>query len=457
MMLTRLKVALPAIVVFCLALLVCIIYNVTVARHYFPLHDSLAYRTLAFHLLDEHCYCWTAHVITVSHGPLWPFLIAGIALIAGSSEFLDRLFLCGLDAGTCVLIYLFARDLFGKRIGLIAGLFACVYPALYIYTGWLYTEALTTFFQTAVCYTIFRIQRSGSGRGLWKWLLCGVLLALLSLAHPNGVVVVGLVLVWAAILYWRKLVPRTMLVSAVLAVVVACALIAPWTIRNYIVSHAFVPVASGSGTVLLGAYNDQILLAGTHQGSWIGPGQSVPQVTVPFTSHVCPAPCEVALENAETVAAIHWVQAHPGDIPLLIYLHVRTFLTPYTHEADMPMDRFPAQRSSKIVRAMSDTFPVVVMLLAALGLVVTLRRYWRELLFVYLVILTTVVEIVVFYGSTRFRAPIEPLLILLGAGALWWLTETGPGTLRSWRSRRQSAVSSEESTTVTSDTGGKHS
>jgi 4-amino-4-deoxy-L-arabinose transferase-like glycosyltransferase len=444
MMMKRLKAALPAIVVFCLALLVCIIYNLTVARHYFPLHDSLAYRTLAFHLLDEHCYCWTPHVITVSHGPLWPFLIAGISLIVGSAEFFDRLFLCGLDAGTCVLIYLFARDLFGKRIGLIAGLFACIYPALFIYTGWLYTEALSTFLQTAVCYTVFRIQRDGGGRGLWRWLLCAVLLALLSLSHPNGILVVGLVLAWAALLYWRKLVPRTMLLSAVLGVAVACALIAPWTIRNYVVSHGLVPVASGGGTVLLGAYNDQVLIDRTHLGGWVGPGQAVPQVTVPFTSHVCPAPCEVALENAETVAAIHWVQAHPGDIPLLVFLHVRNFLTPYTHEADMPMDRFPAQRSSMIVRAMSDTIPVVVMLLAALGFVVTLRRYWRELLFGYLVILSTLAEIVVFYGNSRFRSPIEPLLILLGAGALWWLTETGPGTLYSRRSRRLSAVSTEE-------------
>jgi hypothetical protein len=91
---------------------------------------------------------------------------------------------------------------------------------------------------------------------------------------------------------------------------------------------------------------------------------------------------------------------------------------------------------------MSETFPILVMLLAALGFVVTLRRFWRELLFAYLVILGTVAEILVFYGSSRFRSPIEPLLILLGAGALWWLTEAGPGTLlRSLRMRRLSSVS----------------
>ena len=153
--------------------------------------------------------CWTPDVVTVSHGPLWPFLIAGFSLIVGRADIFDRLFLCGVDAGTCVLIYLLARDLFGKRIGLIAGLFACIYPALYIYTGWLYTEALSTFLQTAVCYCVFRIQRGGRDRVFGYASCVESLLGLLSLYSPQwSSLMIGLVLVWAAILYWRRLLPR---------------------------------------------------------------------------------------------------------------------------------------------------------------------------------------------------------------------------------------------------------
>jgi hypothetical protein len=36
----------------------------------------------------------------------------------------------------------------------------------------------------------------------------------------------------------------------------------------------------------------------------------------------------------------------------------------------------------------------------------------------------------VFYGSPRFRAPMELMLILLAAGTLWWLTSDQDGTLR---------------------------
>ena len=138
--------------------------------------------------------------------------------------------------------------------------------------------------------------------------------------------------------------------------------------------------------------------------------------------------CEVAHDNAETDAAIQWVKSHPDDIPRLMVYHLRNFFTPYTSEADLPMVRFPSGRSSQIVLAMSETFPIPILLLAALGLVVTFRRYGHELLFAYCVVLSTLGEILVFYGNARFRSPIEPMLIVLATGALWWLTHTDPGT-----------------------------
>jgi 4-amino-4-deoxy-L-arabinose transferase-like glycosyltransferase len=432
----RIRPLLPPIGIFALAFLVCAIYNLTVSLHYTPQYDSLAYQSLAFHMLDEHCFCYQPHVTTLTKGPFWPFVIAGLSLVFGRANLVDRLFLSAADAGTCVLIYYLARDLFGKRAGLVAGLVACVYPALYIYTGWMYSETLYTFLQTAIIYTVLRIQRS-QGRIWWLWVLCGVLLGCLSLTHPNGLLVIGLLVLWVLVLVWRQGLPRAALVHLGLAVVVACAVIAPWTIRNYNVSKSFVPVSGDSGTVLLGAYNNMALTDRKYPGGWIAPITSDPQVALPYAVHPCAATCEVARGSAETAAAIQWIKGHLADLPLLLVDHLRNFFTPYTSEADMPLTRFTSQRSTRIVLKMSETIPYAIFLAAALGLVVTLRRYWRELLFAYLVILGTVAGIVVFYGNSRFRSPIEPLLLLLGAGALWWLTESQPGTLHYWMRHRE--------------------
>src|SRR6266581_1003812 len=176
----RIKPILPAIGIFCLALTVRIIYNKTVAYHYYPLHDSAFYQGIAFHLLKEHCFCLEAYVPTVYRAPLWPFTIAGLSLIFGSSDYFARLFLSLVGSGTCVLVYLFARDLFSWRIGVLAGMFAAIYPELYIYDGWLYTESLYIFLLFAVCYGLYRIQRNKTDKLGWRswrmWLSCGVLL-----------------------------------------------------------------------------------------------------------------------------------------------------------------------------------------------------------------------------------------------------------------------------------------
>jgi 4-amino-4-deoxy-L-arabinose transferase-like glycosyltransferase len=436
----RIKPFLPALLVFFLALLIRVLYNVTVARAYFPMYDSVQYQAISFNILDEHCFCLHPHITTAARPPLWPFLMAGLSLIFGRADIYDRLFLCCLGSGTCVFIYLFARDLFQRRIGLVAGLSAAVYPALYIYDGWLYTESLYTFLLIALCYCVLRIQRN-EGRSRRLWLLCAVLLALLSLARPNGILLIGLVLLWTLFFCWRKLLQRRALINVALAAVIACLLIAPWTVRNYLVSHSFIPVATGDGTVLLGAYNDQTATQPGSLGSWVNPLKATPQTEAalkPFMNYLytCTAPCEVTREAVSKDAALAWIKTHLNEMPALLFYHLRNFWTPYTREADFPMERFPNLASSQAVLFMSKTLPIPVLILAALGLIVTLRKYWRELLFAYLVILATLGEALVYYGSSRFRAPIEPLLIVLAAGALWWLTQDAPGTLR-WRLKKR--------------------
>ena len=431
----RLTPFLPTLTVFFLALLTRVIYNLTVAGAYYPLYDSLAYQSIGFNIIDEHCFCLHPYITTLYRPPLWPFLIAGLSLIVGRADLFDRLFLCCLGAGTCVVIYLFARDLFQRRIGLIAGLLAAIYPALYLYDGWLYTESLYTFLLAAICYCVLRIQRD-EGRRRRLWLLCGVLLALLALTRPNGIIVVALVLLWTLFLCWRRLLRGRSLLNVALAVLVVALLIAPWTLRNYLVSHSFVPVATGDGTVLLGAYNDQTLLQPANQGSWVNPLKTDPQVLRPFPRYTCNAVCEVTREAVSKNAALQWIKAHLSSMPQMMLYHLRNFWTPYTREADLPMERFPRLLSSQIVHVMSEMFPIAIFLLAGIGLFATLKRSWRELLFAYLVLLATLGEALVYYGSSRFRAPIEPILILLAAGGIWWLTQDAPGTLR-WRMRQR--------------------
>lgn len=426
-------VTVPLIVIFCLALTIRVAYNFTVAAGYFPLHDSLTYQNIAFHLVQEHCYCLYSHLPTVDRAPLWPFVIAIIDRLLGPQNMLVRLVLCLVGSGTCTLLYFFARDLFGERIGIFAGIVGAIYPFLYVYDGLLYAESLYIFLLLAFCYTLYRMQRSPR---LSVMVTSGVLLGLLSLTRPNGIALLGLFVLWTGVMYKIKILSgRTALQSVLVVSLLSLLFIAPWTIRNYKVTHTLVTVAVGDGKVLLGAYNyetaDPVYQHGYYAGIWIVPSESTPWMAEKFPTD-CAKVCEVTRDNAYKTAALQWIQGHLSYMPFMLGQHFINTWQVVPQEADLATNRFPDRDSSRFVVTMMETITPIVFALALLGVVVTSER-WRDLLFIYLMILLTLAQNVVFYGIPRFRAPIEPMLILLASGAVWWIVSHSS----KWRKKQQ--------------------
>ena len=264
----RLSNALPATGVFCLALLVRVAYNLIVARNYVPKYDAALYHYIARHLVLTHCFCLYGQQPTVSRAPLWPLIMALIYTVTGPHDVFARLFYAVLGSGTCLLVYFFARDLFGRRVALWTGLIAALYTGLFIYDGWLYAESLYTFLLTALAYTLYRFQRTGQRR----WIVGGgIALGLAALTRPNGPILFALVLFWAILMLRDGPLPRhTLLRGSLLILLLGAALLAPWTYRNYRVTHALLPVALGEGDVLLGAYNDTVLTSDPNgRGLWV--------------------------------------------------------------------------------------------------------------------------------------------------------------------------------------------
>lgn len=415
---------LPAIAIFVVALLIRLVYNRTVGEGYFPLHDSLTYQTIALNILQEHCYCYLPHLPTVDRAPLWPMVIAAIYGLLGSHDMMVRYFLSFVGSGTCLLIYFFARDMFGPRVALIAGIAAAIYPFLFIYDGWLYAESLYTFLLFAFCYTLYHLQRTPR-RSLM--ILAGVLLGLVSLTRPNGQLILGLFFVWAAIvglaklLSWRKIIESVITIS-----LLALVLVAPWTLRNYVATHTFVAIATGDGKVLVGAYNDKITdpayQGGQYLATWLKPEESVPDIASQpqFSTNTCAGSCEVTRDGIYKATALEWIRTNIDKLPMLGGLHFLNNWQIVSTEADFPFNRFPTRSTSQLVILLMEICTPIVFIFATLGLIVTFRR-WRELLFIYFMILLTIAQSVALYGFARFRAPIEPMLLLLGAGAVWWI------------------------------------
>jgi len=424
---------LPAAGVFALALLIRIIYNVTVGKHYIVEFDAGYYYNLAVGMIKYHCFCSVANTPVINRAPLWPYIMYILFSVLGTTQDIyARLFLSVLGSGTCVIVYLFARDIFGRRIALITGVIAAVYTGLFINDGWLYSESVYTFFLTAFAYSLYRFQRnaqrSSSNETLassrirlqtiarYSWpLIAGISLALSTFTRPNGLLLLAVVFVWAVIVVWKKMIPQQIALRGVVIITaVVVILIAPWTWRNYTITHKIIPIAMGSGMVLTGAYNNSIL-QGHDTAMWVPPNEVQP-----------PAP------NADSYSySIHWILGHLQNMPFLLSMHFLHTWVPYTPEPGFPFIEFPNQISSIIVYDLIWIMTPIVILMALLGLIFTWKHQKDRLLITYLVLAAIVVQNIVFYGSSRFRSPIEPLLVLLTGGAIWWFTSKGPGTLRS--------------------------
>lgn len=408
----RLREYVSMVAVFCLAFTVRIIFNKTVAAGYQPMFDAVIYNELARSLVHQHCYCFPQQHVPVYRPPLWPMVMAAIYAVLGDATRYARLACCVLGSGTCVLVYLIAKDLFGRRIALVTGIIAAVYAGMFIWDGWLYTESLYIFLQTAFLFFLMRMQRDS--RRVWI-VLCGVSLALAALARPTGTLLLGLLVLCGLFALLFKLAPwRRVVVSTALVAALAFALMLPWTLYTSRVTHSPLPPSNVYKT-LAGSYNDTV----DHPGDilyglwslWSGDDSD-------FHDHT------VADEQALGQRTLSWIEEHPEQTRALLGIHLVHMWTPWaTAYEGHPFAQYPDRPSTVFVRdGLLPVMSYIVFLLAALGLVVTWRRKWRYLLPVYLTIGLTILENVAFYGSPRFRAPIEPLLVLLVGGFLWWVS-----------------------------------
>jgi len=200
----------------------------------------------------------------------------------------------------------------------------------------------------------------------------------------------------------------------VLITCIAVVLVAPWTYRNYRESHTFVLVSTGMGEVMLGSYNDRTLYGDqSFRGDWMPPLGSKIHDEVGYTS---------ANDKRQAARALAWIRAHLGSMPYLLSLHFLHVWKPYSYSYGLPMEEYPTRLSSRIVQHLIPLMTYAVYLLAFLGLVGTWKRWKKELIGVYLAIALTTLTSVVAYGTSRFRSPIEPFLVLLAGGALWCCT-----------------------------------
>lgn len=190
--------------------------------------------------------------------PIYPYLLAGIFKIGGIFTYKSLLAIRLLDmffsALTCWPIRSAGTMAFGKKVGTAsAWLWAVLPDAIFYPVIWVWDTALTGLCLTALVAATLKIR--GSSR-MTSWIGYGALWAFSAMVNPAVLSVLPFLALWAIWPLREQLTQALKL--AMVASVIFMAGIAPWSIRNYVVFHRFIPFRSTFGLVLWLGNNPQV-------------------------------------------------------------------------------------------------------------------------------------------------------------------------------------------------------
>ena len=382
--------------------------------NYAPVHDDRDYERIAGSVARGNGYP-SDHLEPVGERPLvtpaayrppgWPYTLGGIFAVFGRNVTAARVFLAVLGAGVVALIGLLALQLWGRRASLWATALAALYVPLGLIGSSLLSETLFIFFELAAIAAALAARRRESG---WRWaLLAGLFVGLAALTRFNG----PLLLLPVALLVWTGRPRRrpASLARPLAAVVVAVATVAPWTIRNAIEIHAFIPVTTEAGGTLAGTYNRVSRENPRDSGAWTLVRRTENRYLIRR------AHSGAELDRNLRGKAFRFAWRHPGYVAQVAWFNTRQLLhLAGTHRWDLGTRTIDVSTGWGVVAAISFW---VVLLLALGGLATRAARRAPPALWLAPALLL-VSAVFVIGEAPRFRAPIDPFVLLLaGLGA----------------------------------------
>ena len=244
-----------------------------IMSRYHPQTDALQFDTLATSLAHGHGFgqATLPPMIgpTALRAPLYPLLLAATYLVFGVHSYTAALMVNAvLGIAVVALVGVVGTQLLGRRAGGTAMGLAAAYPAMLLTGSSLQLEPLLTALCLAALAAALQHRRAPCGL-LWP-LVAGACTGLGVLTREQAFFFLPVIawLLWTADRprpTWRDTVGRR---SAATAAVVAVLVVLPWTIRNEVQLHAFVPVTTSAGFGLVGTYNET---SEAHRARWIPP------------------------------------------------------------------------------------------------------------------------------------------------------------------------------------------
>jgi 4-amino-4-deoxy-L-arabinose transferase-like glycosyltransferase len=335
--------------------------------------------------------------------PIYPYLLAGIFKFFGVYSYSSNIVIRVVDnifsACTCWPIYTIGTKAFGKRVGAAAAwIWVCFPTSLSLSTVWVWDTALSALMLALIVAVTLNLR--GSER-LSSWIGCGALWATGSMVNPSVISILPPLALWALWPLRRRFATAGRLVLA--SSLIFAAGIMPWTIRNYVVFHKFIPFRSNFGLEL-----------------WLGNNPLVPELWSPNLHPNNDASeaakyarmTEIPYMQEKQHEALLFIRTHPADT-LRFTLH--RFSDNWIAMWDPPSDIW---NHISLQTRLSIFGNCVFPLLSLLGVLFAYREQNEAGLPLALVMLFFPLVFYITHSSSRYRHPMDPIMVVLAVYAL---------------------------------------
>lgn len=332
------------------------------------------------------------------HPPAYLVWLAGSSLAGFTSLLAHQLWSCVLGALAVPFAGLAGARVGGTRTAMAAGAIAAVSPLLWVYDALLLSETLAITSMAAVIWLALKARDEGASH-LPTLLALGAALGVLVLTRAEALLLVPPVLLAVAWRRWRALAVGALAVAVV---------VGPWVVANLVRFDRPATLSTQLGTTLAHAYCDDTF-HGEHLGWWSYPCAAHVPVPPGDTSHADAAYREHALD---------YLADNVDRLPVVIPARVGRTFGAWDPFQQAQLDRVEGRPEGVAIAGALLWYPTAALAIA--GWIALRRRgwAWADLAPLWAPIACVLVTVVVFYGTTRFRALAEPAFVVLAAAAL---------------------------------------
>lgn len=346
---------------------------------------------------------------TAYRAPGPSLLWGGLYAIFGHSYAAVRIVHCILGSLTILLIYNIGLRCFNAHVAMGAATIYSLWPTALFYSSDLVSEPL---FTLLLSWHLLALLQFAEDPRWSKCILPSLLLGLSMLTRPNAVFMVPLTVIWGLVQF-RK---RTNYITLALAVpMLSLVTLGPWALRNYLAFSRFIPFSTGAGDVLLGGNNRIVVTDPKWAGFWVYPTTELSE----YTRAIKSPNNEVERDQIERQLAFRWLKENPKYWGRLLWSKFHRGWTPFLQPTSPQLYRL----------GMLITWgPILILFcIAILPTLIHFLCVGHPGWILHLAVLHFQLTALVFWGSNRFRFPIEGVCIILACAAIFYLHQLCPG------------------------------